>query len=329
MGPCDKHMLDMYCTHIVTFSLILLQLSEVIPVTCIESYNEDSVRRLEEISEEEVEPNSSDTGSDSKSFKSESDEKRSEDSSSGLNLGHILPQHTTVHTLGLSSEGSCNISGTSDSPIRGRETPGISSVPPTPSSDCRLSFSLVPSHMTHSRNISETPSLPPFLHSSTSSAYHSRNSSLASQITSDWFDSDSHSTDIDSCIVMHNGDLHRPISLQDSKFKFPDFNSVDSKNRHCFSFGDLRSSLQVPDGVFLPALELEDTLCTAATIKEEDVYNESFDQKHLASAMKSSEWIKKEISRARSSMVQVCVAIVMVATVTDCICVYLVSMTHN
>ncbi len=274
----------------------------------IESYNEDDGSRLEEI--EEIEEN--DTAIPTETIfdsKSDYDEKRSDDSSScGLNLSHILSQHHGVHTLGLSSEGSCNISETCDSPIRGRDTPSMSSVPPTPSSDCRLSFPPVPSHMTHSRNISETPSLPPFINSSTSSAYHSRNSSLASQITTDWFDSDSHSTDIDSCIVMYNGDLHRSINLQDSKYKFPDFS--DSKNRTCLSFGDFRSSLQVPsDGVFLPAPELEDTLCTAG--EEDNVNNESFDQKHLASAMKSSEWIKKEMSRARSSMVQVSVAMVM------------------
>ncbi len=262
----------------------------------------------EEIEEEEKEESSDFSASDTKSFKSVADERRSEDSSSGLlNLGHVLPLYPL--STGITSEGSCNITGPCDSPLRGRDTPGISSVPVTPSSDSRLSFSLVPSHMTHSRNISETPSLPPFISSSTSSAYHSRNSSFASQITTDWFDSDSHSTDIDSCIVMHSGDLQRPISLQDSKFKLPDFSSpADSTNRQCFSFTDLRSSHQVVEGMFLPAPELEDTLCTAhqGVVREEDnVNNESFDQKHMASAMKSSEWIKKEMRRARSSMVQV------------------------
>ena len=271
---------------------------------------------LEEISEEEIDDEekqeSSDfSASDTKSFKSVADERKSEDSSSGLNLSHVLPLYP--HSTGITSEGSCNITGPCDSPLRGHDTPGVSSVPVTPSSDSRLSFSLVPSHMTHTRNISETPSLPPFISSSTSSAYHSRNSSLASQITTDWFDSDSHSTDIDSCIVMHSGDLQRPVSLQDSKFKLPDFNGVsDSTNRHCFSFTDLRSSHQVVDGMFLPAPELEDTLCTAHqnVVREEDnVNNESFDQKHMASAMKSSEWIKKEMRRARSSMVQVSVGL--------------------
>lgn len=273
------------------------------------SWDEDT-GRLEEILEDEENPLSDDlSSSDGKSVKSSSvDDKRSEDSSSGLNLSHILPLYP--NTTGLSTEGSCNISGPSDPSLRGTDTPSIgdkSSVPPTPSSDSRLSFSLVPSHMTHTRNISETPSLPPFINSSTSSAYHSRNSSLVSQMTSEWFDSDNHSADIDSCIVMHSGDLQRPISLQDSKFRFPDFTSVDPTQRQCYSFTDLRSPLHVADSVFLPAPELEDTLCTSSDGNDEDnVNNESFEQKHMASAMKSSEWIKREMRRARSSMVQVC-----------------------
>ena len=282
------------------------------------------IGKLEEILEEAEEDsfevggsvNISEGSVDSKSLRSVCDDKKSEDSNSGLNLSHVLPLYPPTHTAGGSTEGVCAVNGPCDGAMRGVETPNgdRSSVPPTPSSDSRLSFSLVPSHMTHSRNISETPSLPPFINSSTSSAYHSRNSSLASQITSEWFDSDSHSTDIDSCIVMHH-DLHRPISLQDPKFKLPDFSPMDSKQRQCYSFTDLSSPLHVPDNLFLPSPELENTLCTSDSMvgdQEEDcVSSESFEQKHLASGMKSSEWIKKELRRAKSSMVQVCVVMVM------------------
>ena len=248
------------------------------------------------------------------SNKIQNGDKKSDDGSTGWNLSHILPLLPSAVVTATSSEESsvdtCRIDETGDELTRGNETPNMSeksSVPPTPSSDSHLSFSLVPSYLTHSRNISETPSLPPFISSSSSSAYHSRNSSMASQITSDWFDSDSHCTDIDSCIVMQSGDLHRPISLQDSRFKFPDMTSLELKHRLCYSFTDITSPIRVPEHLFVPSPELEDTLRTVDGVVRENVnvHGESFDQKHLLSAMKSSEWIKKEMRRARHSMVQV------------------------
>lgn len=71
-----------------------------------------------------------------------------------------------------------------------------------------LDLSHWPAYKKHTRHVSETPSLPPFHSSSTSSAYHSRNSSLGSQLSSCCFESDSvlnQLTDMDSALAVHTG----------------------------------------------------------------------------------------------------------------------------
>ena len=186
------------------------------------------------------------------------------------------------------------------------------SAPHTPLSESRLPLSYLTTNLSHSRNISETPSLPPYISSSTSSAYHSRNSSLASQITSDCFDSDSQFTDIDSCIVLQSGrgivGMDRSV---DGRYKFSD-SSVDDRRGGCYSVCDLSpGKVRMPDhiGVASP-LALEDTLKQATIISVGggciSRSDESFEVKHEASALKSSEWIKRVMAgHSRQSMVHV------------------------
>lgn len=188
------------------------------------------------------------------------------------------------------------------------------SAPHTPLSESRLPLSYFSTNLTHSRNISETPSLPPYISSSASSAYHSRNSSMASQITSECFDSDSQFTDIDSCIVLHNGGgggRDRPVSLQDGRIRFPD-NAADefavNSNRGCYSVCDLSpGSMRMPGHLVVSSpFTLEDTLRQGGGKKRcMPRPTESFEEKHEAAALKSSEWIKREMSWARQSMIHV------------------------
>lgn len=218
----------------------------------------------------------------------------------------------TYNVSEISSQGSCTVGNSFEQLTRGAETPSPamrSSPPQTPQSGTRLPYTMLTGH---TRNISETPSLPPFMSSTSSSAYHSRNSSLASQITSELFDSDSQYTDIDSCIVMYRKDIQRPISLQDARFKFPDTTSLEEAvQRQHYSFSDLNltSPICVPEHLFVTSPSLEDTLQTGEG--KESATNtpcsptESFEAKHLASALKSSEWIKREMRKARQSMIQV------------------------
>ena len=192
------------------------------------------------------------------------------------------------------------------------------SAPHTPLSESRLPLSYLSTNLTHSRNISETPSLPPYISSSASSAYHSRNSSMASQLTSDCFDSDSQFTDIDSCIVLHSGGgggggRDRPVSLQDGRFRFPDYSPADevpsSGHRGCYSVCDLSpGSMRMPDHLIVVSpVTLEDTLRQGAAGRRHCMARpaESFEEKHEAAALKSSEWIKREMTVARHSMVHV------------------------
>ena len=100
---------------------------------------------------------------------------------------------------------------------------------------------------THSRNVSETPSLPPFYSSSTSSAYHSRNSSLGSQMSS-CFETDSmlnQLTDIDSCLAVHTGsntDLKHLKLIQESRFS----HRGDSSPSSCSSDLNLHHHMTKP-----------------------------------------------------------------------------------
>jgi len=154
---------------------------------------------------------------------------------------------------------------------------------------------------THSRNVSETPSLPPFYSSSTSSAYHSRNSSLGSQMSS-CFESDSmlnQLTDIDSCLAVHTGsnsDLKQHVKLlQDSRFS-----RGDSSPSSCSSDLNLHHHMTKP-------LEPKDTIVTISPLNlEETLRNLSLEKvedykKKLS--MKSSEWIKRELDCHGDSLV--------------------------
>lgn len=148
-----------------------------------------------------------------------------------------------------------------------------------------------PAYQTHSRNVSETPSLPPFHSSSTSSAYHSRNSSLGSQLSSCCFESDSmlsNFTDMDS----YHGDFKQPIRLQDSK---PTCYSSDL-SLHCH--------MTKPIGaceVLGLSQNLEETLRGGGRM----MVLESLEERSQAVAMKSSEWIKREMEGLQGSLIQV------------------------
>lgn len=271
-----------------------------LPLTLIETVNE------EDSENEESEINDS---GEMGNVSLESSSEKSDKDRVSQTPAHLLPISTSSQT---SSEGSCTIDGSGDERTRGGETPSLSdrsSIPSTPISENRLPLAVLIGCKTHSRNVSETPSLPPFMSSSSSSAYHSRNSSMASQITSDCFDSDSQFTDIDSCIVTYNSDLHRPISLQEARFKFPDITSMEiSMQKQSYSFSDLNltTPIRVPEHLFVPSPKLEETLRTDDEVgKLPSAPAESFEEKHLSAAMKSSEWIKREMRRARQTMIQV------------------------
>lgn len=214
---------------------------------------------------------------------------------------HVLP---TTSSHGGSSEGSCTIGG-SEEVLRGGDTSSLSEKTSVPSTPLENRF---PSHCTHSRNVSETPSLPPFVSSSSSSAYHSRNSSMASQITSDCFESDSQFTDIDSCIVTYSSDIHRPISLQEARFKFPEMSAMEkSIQRQCYAISDINMTtpICVPEHLFVPSPPLDETLTTGEE-PQRSIPIKNFEGKQLlVAALKSSEWIKREMRRSRQTMIQV------------------------
>lgn len=158
-------------------------------------------------------------------------------------------------------------------------------------------------YKTHSRNVSETPSLPPFYSSSTSSAYHSRNSSLGSQLSS-CFESDSmlnQLTDIDSCLAVHTGshnDLKHPIRKQDSRYSrrgdsSPSSYSSDlSLHRHMSKPLDRKEAI-----VNMTRLNLEDTLRNLSLEKVDECCRNI--------SMKSSEWIKRQLESNKDSLVVV------------------------
>ena len=158
-------------------------------------------------------------------------------------------------------------------------------------------------YQTHSRNVSETHSLPPFYSSSTSSAYHSRNSSLGSQLSS-CFETDSilnQITDIDSCLAVQTGShgdtKQQPIRLQDSRLRLYDSSSVELHH-----MGSPICSLVDPRGGASPA-GLEDTL-------RMDKWLEKRGGKKMVEGLggggeggkrkrKSSDWIKEQLERGR------------------------------
>ena len=158
-------------------------------------------------------------------------------------------------------------------------------------------------HRTHSRNVSETPSLPPFHSSSTSSAYHSRNSSLGSQLSS-CFESDNmlnQLTDIDSCLALHtgsHGDLKHPVRRQDSRYSRQGDSSPSSYSSELSLHQHMSKPLDRKEAILkMSPMNLEDTLRNLSL--------EKLDECKKNMLMKSSEWIKHHLECHRDSLVQV------------------------
>ena len=146
---------------------------------------------------------------------------------------------------------------------------------------------------THVRNASETPSLPPFHSSSTSSAYHSRNSSFGSQMSS-CFESDSclnqaQLTDVDSCIALHSGE-----SYGDKTFlRLPsDARSWGKTCDGCYSSDlNLYCHMRAKEGTITPLLLTPDHLDD--TLRAGRVPRLSLEERQKAAGVKSAEWIRK------------------------------------
>ncbi|KAL5488790.1 hypothetical protein EMCRGX_G017786 [Ephydatia muelleri] len=151
----------------------------------------------------------------------------------------------------------------------------------------------------HVRNLSETPSLPPFHSSSTSSAYHSRNSSFGSQISS-CFESDSclnqqaQLTDVDSCIALHSGDscgdtskvfLRLPNEPSRLWGKASDGCYSSDLNLYCHMSSPLRAREVAPP--LLAPDTLDDTLRAVR------VPRLSLKERQEAAGMKSGEWLRR------------------------------------
>ncbi len=154
---------------------------------------------------------------------------------------------------------------------------------------------------THSRNVSETPSLPPFHSSSTSSAYHSRNSSLGSQLSS-CFESDSmlnQLTDIDSCLAVQtgsHGDLKHLIRKQDSRFSRQGDSSPSSYSSDLSLHHHMSKPLNRKEAIMnMSPMNLEETLRNLSL--------EKLDECKKNISMKSSEWIKHQLECHRDSLV--------------------------
>lgn len=152
-------------------------------------------------------------------------------------------------------------------------------------------------YKTHSRNVSETPSLPPFHSSSTSSAYHSRNSSLGSQLSS-CFESDNMSnqfTDIDSVHTDSHSDL---IRKQDLRFSGQSDSSPSSYSSELSLHQHMSKPLDRKEAVLkMIPMNLEDTL--------RNLSQEKHDKCKKNISMKSSEWIKHQLECHRDSVVLV------------------------
>ena len=165
-------------------------------------------------------------------------------------------------------------------------------------------------YQTHSRNVSGTPSVPPFYSSSTSSAYHSRNSSLVSQISSSCFESDSmlsQLTDVDSCRALgggggggNRGDLkQQPIRLQDSRYRLSD-SSPTSYSSDLILHHHMTQPIGSQDSPVLGGSpNLDETLCTNKVLQSVQGVAKS------RKKMKSSEWIKRQIVQHKDALVQV------------------------
>ena len=154
-------------------------------------------------------------------------------------------------------------------------------------------------YQSHSRNVSETPSLPPFYSSSTSSAYHSRNSSLGSQLSSCCFESDSmlsQLTDMDSLLAVHTGDHKQPIRLGDSSLT----SYSSNLSLQCHMTHSQCHMTHHPIGLRDPGVRgfpsLEETLRNHP--------NGEGGGKKRKHAQKSSEWIKRALEQDRDSEVQ-------------------------
>ncbi|CAI8018557.1 hypothetical protein GBAR_LOCUS11255 [Geodia barretti] len=163
-----------------------------------------------------------------------------------------------------------------------------------------------PAYKKHTRHVSETPSLPPFHSSSTSSAYHSRNSSLGSQLSSCCFESDSvlnQLTDMDSALAVHtgsHGDLKRFHRYGDTSPCCSDLSLPTHFGSHHLPSPLLHNRVK---GLSLSP-SLEETLCHCSSRNREFIL-ESLEQKRQASTMKSSEWIKQELDKDKDNIVQV------------------------
>ena len=155
-------------------------------------------------------------------------------------------------------------------------------------------------YKTHSRNVSETPSLPPFYGSSTSSAYHSRNSSLGSQLSS-CFESDSmlnQLTDIDSCHAGSHNDLKYLMRKQDSRFSRQGDSSPSSYSSDLNLHNHMSKPLRPGDTIVtVLSMNLEETL--------RNISVEKLDEYKKYMSMKSSEWIKGQLECHNNSLVVV------------------------
>ena len=154
---------------------------------------------------------------------------------------------------------------------------------------------------THSRNLSDAPSLPPYYSSSTSSAYHSRNSSMGSQMSSCCFESDSLLNDVDHTHTAHTGshsDLKHPTRLQDSRFTRLGDSSPSSYSSDLSLHHHMNKPIGLHDSLLgLSPPNLEDTLRNLPV--------ESLEERKQMATMKSSEWIKRQLSMHRDSIVMV------------------------
>ena len=158
-------------------------------------------------------------------------------------------------------------------------------------------------YRTHSRNLSETPSLPPFYSSSTSSAYHSRNSSMGSQMSSCCFESDSLLNEMNPTLAAaartgSYNDLKHPMRMQDSRFSRLGDSSPSSYSSDLSLHHHMNKPIGVADSLLgLSPPNLEDTLRSLPV--------ESLEERKQMATMKSSEWIKRQLSMHRDSIVQV------------------------
>ena len=151
---------------------------------------------------------------------------------------------------------------------------------------------------THSRNVSETPSIPPFYSSSTSSAYHSRNSSLGSQMSGSCFESDSMLSQLTDLDTGCHGDMKHPIRLQDSRYNRLGDSSPVSYSSDLSLHHHMNQPIGMHDSLLgLSPVNLEDTL--------KNLPMENIEERKKMASMKSSEWIKRQYERYRESLVQV------------------------